>query len=134
MASRRIVVNSIATVIDTAVLVIYWVLLSSQTGTHNTTRMIFFSAYLAILACLCVVGAVAKRRTTAEVATLSAAIGNIGAGVVAIASIGLPLVGAGVIQLAVRASQRITVRWTHLLPPAIMLAVLAAGLLTTARS
>lgn len=124
---------AVGAAVDVGVLVVYCLLLSSQEAAPNTGRVAFVAAYLAVLAALCLGATVLNRYENLFTALLgSAAAGNIGLGVVAIASIGFPLLLVGLVLLAPAAGWATRLQLRTVLPPALALLVLAAGLVATA--
>lgn len=127
------VVGVVAFVIDAAIVVVYVLALCSQAGPTNIARAVFISAYLVLLALMSVVGAVVPHlhaRLTDDI-FLGAGAGNIGLGLIALASIGAPLILAGLVLLAARSGWRGTLSLRSLAPPVAVLLALAVGMLVT---
>lgn len=123
---------AVGAAVDIGAIVVYFLLLSSQSDAPHTGRVAFVAAYLAVLAALCLGATMLIRHENLCTALLgSAAAGNIGLGVVAIASIGFPLLFVGLVLLAPAAGWT-SLRLQTVLPPAVTLLLLAAGLVATA--
>lgn len=117
---------------DLAVLVAYLFLINSQSGPQNGPRIAFISAYLVLLALITSAGLLAagSLRTAASSLLIASGAGNISLGVVAIFSVGLPLILAGLLLMTYPGL------WPRSLaasvaPAVIMVILLIAGLLLT---
>lgn len=123
----------IASLIDGVMIVVYLVALSAQGGPVGVTRVVFVAAYLSALGVLSLVGGLVARAypRVADDLQLSGATGNLGLGVIASASIGWPLILAGIVLLMVPRDWRPVLTSRGLFPPAAALIVLALGMLVT---
>lgn len=117
---------------DLAVLVTYLLLINSQSGPQNGQRIAFISAYLVLLALITSAGVLAagSLRTAASFLLIASGAGNISLGAVAIFSVGLPLLLAGLLLMTYPGLWPRSLA-ASLVPAAIMVALLVAGLLLT---
>ena len=78
-------------------LVIYVLLISSQSGPPGTARIVFITLYLGLLTLMNSIGVLVsiRSRTAASLLFLASGVGNVAFGAIAIFSIGLPLLAAG---------------------------------------
>jgi hypothetical protein len=133
MLRRHVVIGAIAAAIDVAVLVIYWALLVGQAGPHNAARITFFTAVLALLAVASLASPVlaGKLPGLADSLTFGAAVGNMAIGAISLASIGLPIVIAGVLLLASWATSGGKFNWQMAVIAVAVIVTVILGLLAT---
>ena len=88
---KRSVRGAIAAAVDCGTLMLYLEFLSSQSGPHNSPRVILIACYLVIMAALSLSGGILAPRRPGLADTLSrnATAGNVGLGLLAVASIAL---------------------------------------------
>ncbi len=100
-----------AAVLGAAVDVGYVLVVRSQ-GTEIASRVVFFAAFIGVMAALSLAGAAAgglNERFFAQASLYGATAGYLLAGVVGLASIGLPLVLAGLLALVAAGPRRLPV-------------------------
>jgi hypothetical protein len=128
---RTIVFSLAAAVLGAATVIVYLVLINSQADGMDP-RVAFFASFIGLMAVFSLSGAVAAKRGNGISRTflLAALMGNMAIGILGILSIGAPLVVAGALLLAVKPfSAGHPLR--NLLPPALVLIVLALGIALT---
>jgi hypothetical protein len=128
----RQALSVVVAAVDGAVLAVYLLLLASQPGYSLSPRVVAVSVLLGASAVGCLLSALLSRRRPAlsDDLRLAATTGNIALGYLALASIGFPLLLAGVVLLATAGRHRGHVL-RRLLGPAIMAALVLILMLAT---
>lgn len=127
---------ALVAVADAAMLVIYVLLISSQSGPPGTARIVFITLYLGLLILMTSIGVLVsiRSRTAASSLFLASGVGNVALGAIAIFSIGLPLLAAGlwlISKLDLPGYARSGRLLIMLAPAAMMVVLLIAGIKLT---
>src|SRR5712691_10518663 len=129
---RTIVFSLAAAALGAAMVIVYLVLGNSQSDGTYKLQQAFTASFIGLMAVLSLSGAVAAKRGNriSRTLLLAAMTGNMALGILGILSIGAPLFVAGALLLAVKPfSARHLLR--NLLPPTLVLIVLALGIALT---
>jgi hypothetical protein len=121
-----------AALLDGAILATYILIVDHQSGHRNGARIDFVVIFLSLIIILALVGALFGRRRQgiSGPAFLAAGTGNVGIGLLAIFSIGLPLILLGAALLRIGMNQRSGL-FSEILAAATAIAVLALGVILT---
>lgn len=122
----------VVAVLDVAIVVVYLYAINSQSGPRNDPRVIFVAAYIMLLAMLSATGALTLDRYPGLSSSLllASGCGHISLGVLAIFSVGWPLIIAGAILVRLALMYREGAVGL-IFAPVIIIALLVLGVVVT---
>jgi hypothetical protein len=129
---RTITFGFVAAGLGMVTIVVYLLLINSQTDGTEERRVEFVASFVGLMAVLSLAGALgaALNSGVSRAILLAAATGNMGMGVLGLFSIGAPLLVAGGLLFAAEPFSG-DHPWLNLLAPALVLIVLAFGIALT---
>jgi hypothetical protein len=128
----RALVGAVVALLDVAIVFIYHAIIYSQLGPRDDARISFVTYFIVLLAVLSLSGALAvQRRPRIAAATfLASGAGHLGLGILAIFSIGWPLILGGLALLYLGTTGRHQAV-ASIVAPLVMLTILGLGIAYT---